>query len=281
MLKRLVVVLAMSFIASNGFRVICADESKGVETFPAPHENAHAHNDYLHERPLLDALNHGFASIEADVFPVEGQLLVAHTFLELSKQKTLESLYLKPLREIVVRNGGSIYANSGGNGNGARRPLILLVDIKTKGVEAFAILESLLKSYDDIVSSSLDGEFREKAVTVIVSGDRARAEIEKSNPRYAAIDGRLGDLESATPANLIPLISDNWGNHFKYRGQGKMPPAEREKLAGIVRKCHTQGRRLRFWATPESPELWTELQNAGVDLIGTDNLAALQTHLEK
>ena len=271
----------MSFIASNGFRVICADESKGVETFPAPHENAHSHNDYLHERPLLDALNHGFASIEADVFPVEGQLLVAHTFLELSKQKTLESLYLKPLREIVVRNGGSIYANSGGNGNGARRPLILLVDIKTKGVEAFAILESLLKSYDDIVSSSLDGEFREKAVTVIVSGDRPRAEIEKSNPRYAAIDGRLGDLESATPANLIPLISDNWGNHFKYRGQGKMPPAEREKLAGIVRKCHTQGRRLRFWATPESPELWTELQNAGVDLIGTDNLAALQTHLEK
>ena len=29
---------------------------------------AHAHNDYMHERPLYDALSHGFGSIEADVF---------------------------------------------------------------------------------------------------------------------------------------------------------------------------------------------------------------------
>ena len=39
---------------------------------------AHAHNDYEHERPLLDALDHGFASVEADVWLVDGQLLVAH-----------------------------------------------------------------------------------------------------------------------------------------------------------------------------------------------------------
>jgi len=28
---------------------------------------AHAHNDYLHARPLLDALDHGFCSVEADI----------------------------------------------------------------------------------------------------------------------------------------------------------------------------------------------------------------------
>jgi hypothetical protein len=272
-LTAIVLLLALNLSSSIGSRTLCAGEARGISNTPAPLENAHAHNDYLHQRPLLDALDHGFTSIEADVFPVDGQLLVAHTFLELSKDRTLEGLYLNPLRDIAKRNGGSVYGDG--------RPIILLVDIKTKGVEACTLLEALLKSYDDVVSSHLDGEFRAKAVTVIISGDRPRAEIEKSNPRYAAIDGRLGDLESTSAASLVPLISDNWGNHFKYRGKGEMPAAEREKLAAIVRKCHDQGRRLRFWATPENSTLWTELRNAGVDLIGTDDLEALQGHLQK
>lgn len=272
-LKAIVLLLALSSSPFSGSRNLCADESKTVAHRSAPLENAHAHNDYLHKRPLIDALDHGFTSIEADVFPVDGQLLVAHTFLELSKDKTLEGLYLNPLRDIAKRNGGRIYGDG--------KPIILLVDIKTKGVEAYALLDSLLQSYDDIVSSHLDGKFLEKAVTIIISGDRPRAEIEKSNPRYAAIDGRLADLELAPSASLVPLISDNWGNHFKYRGEGDMPAAEREKLAAIVKKCHEQGRRLRFWATPESSILWTELQNAGIDLIGADDLEALQKHLQK
>jgi len=272
-LTAIVLLLALNLSSSIGSRTLCAGEARGISNTPAPLENAHAHNDYLHQRPLLDALDHGFTSIEADVFPVDGQLLVAHTFLELSKDRTLEGLYLNPLRDIAKRNGGSVYGDG--------RPIILLVDIKTKGVEACTLLEALLKSYDDVVSSHLDGEFRAKAVTVIISGDRPRAEIEKSNPRYAAIDGRLGDLESTSTASLVPLISDNWGHHFKYRGKGEMPAAEREKLAAIVRKCHDQGRRLRFWATPENSTLWTELRNAGVDLIGTDDLEALQGHLQK
>lgn len=273
LLSAVAILLAVGLSPFRCSAPVCADEPKKAVNLPAPLENAHAHNDYLHDRPLLDALGHGFTSIEADVFPVDGQLLVAHTFLELSKDRTLEGLYLKPLRNIVTQNGGSVYGN--------RKPIILLVDIKTKGAEAYALLNALLKSYDDIVSSHLDGKFREKAVSIIISGDRPRAEIEKSNPRYAAIDGRLGDLDSSPPAILFPLISDNWGNHFKYRGDGEMPTDERKKLAAIVRECHEQGRRLRFWATPENPALWTELRNAGVDLIGTDDLAALQRHLQR
>ena len=36
-----------------------------------PRPQAHAHNDYYHTRPLLDALSHGFCSVEADVFLVD------------------------------------------------------------------------------------------------------------------------------------------------------------------------------------------------------------------
>src|SRR5256885_4523438 len=56
--------------------------------------HAHAHNDYEHPRPLLDALDCGFLSVEADVFLVNGQLLVAHDREKTSPQRTLQSLYL-------------------------------------------------------------------------------------------------------------------------------------------------------------------------------------------
>ena len=39
---------------------------------PKPLGQAHAHNDYYHKRPLLDALSHGFCSVEADVFLKNG-----------------------------------------------------------------------------------------------------------------------------------------------------------------------------------------------------------------
>ena len=58
-----------------------------------------------------------------------------------------------------------------------------------------------------------------------------------------------------------------------------MPEEERGKLRGIVEKVHAQGRRVRFWATPEDPTVWAELVAAEVDHIGTDELDRLRTFL--
>src|SRR5262245_53599684 len=87
----------------------------------SPLKNAHAHNDYWHKRPLLDALNQGFTSVEADIFLVDGKLLVGHDILELQPERTLESLYLEPLARRVRENGGHVC------GKGDR--FILLIDI--------------------------------------------------------------------------------------------------------------------------------------------------------
>src|SRR5438552_3449936 len=65
----------------------------GYRSWPVPLIHAHAHNDYLHRRPLLDALDCGFCSVEADVHLVDGQLLVAHKLNEVRPELTLQSLY--------------------------------------------------------------------------------------------------------------------------------------------------------------------------------------------
>lgn len=243
------------------------------ETRPRPLAHAHAHNDYLHDRPLRDALAHGFTSVEADVYLVDGELLVAHTRSELKPERTLKRLYLDPLREIAGQAGGRLWPDG--------RSLTLLVDIKADGKASYQALARLLTEYDDIISAARDGRLETKAVTVIVSGDRAHDAIAADNPRLVGIDGRLSDLGSSEPPELLPLISDNWSQHFRWRGKGAFPDDERRKLRDIVRRAHDQGRRVRFWATPESTALWRELVDANVDLINTDDLAGLERFLKE
>ena len=99
--------------------------------------------------------------------------------------------------------------------------------------------------------------------------------------RYAGIDGRLTDLDSDKPAHLMPLISDNWGRNFQWRGVGRISPNEKEKLRRTIAKIHAKGRRVRFWATPEAPALWEKLYAAGADFLNTDDLCGLQEFLLK
>ncbi|WP_320772845.1 phosphatidylinositol-specific phospholipase C/glycerophosphodiester phosphodiesterase family protein [Streptomyces sp. CRN 30] len=246
---------------------------------PRPLWRAHAHNDYEHPRPLLDALDHRFGSVETDIYLVDGQLLVAHDPEDLDPARTLEALYLDPLAARVRAQGGQVY-------RGHQRPLQLLVDIKTEGASTYLELDRRLRRYRHLFTSYAHGRVRTGPVTAVISGDRAaRVPMEAQTERRAFYDGRLTDLGTAAPASFAPLISDNWTLNFTWQGVGAFPVAERRKLRGIVSAAHAQGRRVRFWATPDvagpaRDAVWTELLAADVDHINTDDLAGLEAFLD-
>ena len=81
---------------------------KGAEKFPLLLQG-HAHNDYYHKRPLEDALECFFCSIEVDVFLKDGKFLVGHDRVELREDRTLERLYLDPLKKRVLDGKGYVY----------------------------------------------------------------------------------------------------------------------------------------------------------------------------
>jgi hypothetical protein len=253
--------------------VLLAVTTVGIDAAYAaePLLHAHAHNDYWHGRPLLDALDRGFTSVEADIFVVDGKALVGHDRRELKPERTLESLYLEPLARRVKENGGRV--QQGGD------RFFLLVDIKSEADEAYTLLHDMFSKYADLLTEVDRDKVRPGAVTVVVSGNRPIAEMEKATRRYAGIDGRLSDLDSDLPSHLMPMISDNWSAHFTWRGQGNIPAGERAKLREITDQAHKAGRVLRFWETPESESMWRELRSAGVDLIGTDRLDELAAFL--
>jgi len=240
---------------------------------PVPLTRVHAHNDYEHKRPLLDALDQGFCSVEADIFLVDGKLLVGHTRRALKPERSLQALYLDPLKERVAKNGGRVYRNG--------PPVTLFIDLKTNGEATYAALCPVLEEYRDMITSfspAPQGK-EQRAIDVVITGSCPRKVIEAQKERLASIDGTAGDFDSNESADLVPVISENWRSFFKWRGKGPLPEDEKAKLDTFVKKAHDHGRRVRFWAAPDRVSAWQALYAANVDLINTDNLAGAAEYL--
>jgi hypothetical protein len=255
----LIVGVSHWYASGGGARVSAAE--------PMPLIRAHAHNDYEHKRPLFDALEQGICSVEADIFLVDGQLLVGHVRRLLKPGRTLESLYLLPLKERVEKNGGRVYRGG--------PEFTLLIDLKTNGEQTYPVLKRVLAKYADIINVPSDTAAPRRAINVVATGNRPAATIAADSNRLVGIDGVWSDLDSEQPANLIPLISENWRSFFKWRGKGPIPAEEREKIRMAVQKAHAHGRRLRFWGAPDNPAVWQELYEDNVDLINTDDLPGI------
>lgn len=233
-----------------------------------PITNAHAHNDYEHTHPLFDALSCGLCSVEADVHLVDGQLLVAHNRWQTKAGRTLQSLYLDPLRDLVKKNNGHVYPNG--------PEFTLLIDLKDDWKASYPTLRHILEGYTDILTSFEEGKKHTNAITVIVTGNRSLNMFAGERVRLAAMDGDLPVLKTNAPADLVPWISRNWSQSFKWRGTGPMPADELSKLQDIVAQAHQQGRRVRFWGAPDKPPFWQTLRTNGVDLINTDDLEGVK-----
>ena len=164
-------VLLMALFVSVMPVTSCGEQAKVPSGPPSPLLRAHAHNDYLNKRPLLDALDQGFCSVEVDIFLRGQKFHVAHTRFGIRKDRTLEEMYLKPLAERIKRNKGVVFPG--------QKRFILLIDIKDDGDEAYPVLDRLLTSYGSLFTAVLHGKHRPGPVTAILSGARPRALVEK------------------------------------------------------------------------------------------------------
>jgi hypothetical protein len=255
--RALIAVLLLPFTA-------CVSKALATNGLVTPLVRAHAHNDYEHPRPLLDALEQGFCSVEADVHLVDGQLLVAHDPDQVRPDRTLQALYLEPLRDRVERHAGRVYRNG--------PEFSLLIDLKTDWQRTYRVLRPVLAGYTNILTT-FSTTRHPRAVLVVISGNRSKEMFQGEDVRYAAYDGQLADLNTDDPADLVSWISGNWSSVFGWRGEGEFPSTQREKLKRIVSQAHAQGKKVRFWGAPDTPASWRVLLAHDVDLINTDSLA--------
>src|SRR5207247_7535816 len=126
---------------------------------------------------------------EADVFLVNGRLLVGHDADKLEPGRTLESLYLDPLLKRIEANGGRLFA--------VGPPATLLIDVKSEAASTYRELREILKKYTAILTRFENGKVFTNALTVIVSGNRAKEMMASEPVRSAGMAGRTAALDWA------------------------------------------------------------------------------------
>ena len=230
----------------------------------------HAHNDYVNENPLHDALDNGFISVEADVHLVDDQLYVSHDLPEeLDPALTLETLYLDPLKEHIEKNNGFVYRRYSG-------PFYLMIDFKSSAKPSYDKLKKILQNYLSIISVVENGIARKGAVTILISGNRPVGAVLNDNPKLAGLDGRPFNLGQNIPASIMPVISDDFSYFLSWKANGEINEDQYKKLKGLVQNTHDQNKELRLWGTPDNEHVWRFLLDNGVDLINTDNIEAFR-----
>lgn len=229
--------------------------------------NAHAHNDYEHERPLFLALAHGFMSVEVDIHVIADKIYVAHDHpSSLTSTPKLEQLYLKPLKSHIDKNDGCVYPNYHGF-------FYLMIDIKTAAEHSYPVLMDLLDNYSSIISI-VKGKSEEanKPVKVLLSGNRPVELLMSDELKYAGIDGRPHELDERYPNYFMPLISENYQAYLSWNGTGTPDDEELENLINMIDAAHRQNKKVRLWAAPDNPAAWELLISLGIDLINTDRI---------
>jgi alkaline phosphatase len=223
--------------------------------------NAHSHNDYLNPNPFFSAFDEGFGSIEADVFPVNGDLYVAHKKEEIQAKNKLGALYLEPLLgKITVQ---------------PTRKVNLLIDIKENYQQALGILAQELKPLMNYLSTPGNP----KNITISISGERPPPSEYSNYPNFIFFDDDLKRVHSSDQWQRVNLVSLPFDKISKWKGAGPVPHKDLQVLRQKIDSVHSAGKPIRFWAAPDNTEAWKQQEKLGVDLIGTDKISEFANFL--
>jgi alkaline phosphatase len=218
----------------------------------------HSHNDYEQERPFWEAYESGCGSIEVDIFLQNDSIFVAHELETIDKRRPLNSLYLKPIIELLA---------------GAQtEPFQLLIDIKTEAEPTLERLIIELKKYPILLTQN--------RIKFVISGNRPAPQHYKNYPIYIFFDHQSIEDLGEVDLEKVALISLPFHKTVFWNGKEELPAVAKQKVKAILEIVHAQSLPFRFWATPNTELSWKTMSELGVDFINTDTPKTCSAFLE-
>lgn len=252
----------------------------------------HSHNDYEHRIPLFEALGSGCISVEADVHLKDNDLLVGHSDANLHKDVTLRSLYLEPLQRILEEQNGGTSSRRGVYDLAPEQTLVLLVDFKSSGPEAFAEMDAQLEPLRDLdFLTYWDGTTRiMRPLTVVASGNSNFDSVLALNATHRDIfwDAKLERLVALDDNfdNESPTYKFNQSNSYFASTEFRnamvyTSPNDTGRSPNQLEQARVRGLLTRYWDTPTEPPnlrevVWRFLVDAGVGVLNVDDLGAVR-----
>ena len=230
---------------------------------------SHAHNDYMINRPLEDALSNRIYSVEVDIWLKKNKLQVSHNGNRWVGH--LEELYLEPLAQ-RVKKYGSVY--------GDQVRFFLWIDIKDHNPHIVSVLHRTLKKYE-MFSIFTDRKILGAPVTVILTGNSRlkRRYVDQYPRRWAVSDSNHYTESDPIADHRWRYYALDWIKYFKWRGDGSPRPEELKKFREMLKKIHQKGYGVRFYNTPDHARYWKLALEHQVDFINTDKIKELRLFL--
>jgi alkaline phosphatase len=226
--------------------------------------NTHSHNDYEQPAPFWAAWQQQFGSIEADIWFVDGQVLVGHDREEIKSGRTLEEYYIKPLLACLGKNHGHPYADS-------LRRLQMLIDVKADSIATLAALVALLDKYPALEHCP--------CLKWVISGSRPDPSLYTSYPPFIAFDGILHAQYTPAELSRIAMMSDDLRHYTHWDSRTGIPASGLDSLKQDISRSHALNLPVRLWDAPDFPAAWGQLIQLRVDYLNTDHIADLAAWL--
>ena len=218
------------------FFFLCISATAQLKSYTTA--NAHSHNDYLSPTPFYLAFKNGFGSIEADVFPVNGILCVAHEKKEIRPQQTLQNLYLNPLLHEFT--------------SGRMRKLSLLIDIKENYKISLPLLINELKQLNQYLSVPGKPNY----LTIVISGNRPTPADYKDYPDYIFFDSDPKSQHADKEWGRVALVSLSFSRISGWKGIDALKRKDRKAFRNIIDSVHAAGKPIRLWGAPDTKISW-------------------------
>ena len=209
----------------------------------------HSHNDYWRKVPLFSAIEVGCIGVEADIWLFEEELFVGHSVASLTRNRTLNSLYINPLLEILSKQNpkSTMLPDDTSQPHGVfdtdpEQTLILLIDFKTSGRALWPHVQLALQPLrDKSYLTRLNGtELTRSPITVVGTGNTPfdLVNLEETNPyRDVFFDAPLSEMYEDTNSDHLPTAMSTDNNIPKDTKEKEAPSKEDMNMAetGTVR----------------------------------------------
>ncbi len=277
---------------SEGLSSWPTDFSRDINPIPC-----HSHNDYWRVVPLYSAIAAGCIGVEADIWLYEDELYVGHSTASLTRNRTLNSLYINPMLDILSRQNPTTpfhpqadVTPAGVFDTDPSQPLVLLLDFKTSGEALWPHVMSALQSFRErnYLTHVNGSQIVHGPITVVGTGNTPFNLVSSrdSNPHLdiffdAPLDKINNDgnsTDSYTALNSY-YASTSFNKVFGRLKNHRFSDAQLATLRRQIRAAQALGLKARYWELPYWPiglrnHVWDVLVKEGVDLLNVDDLSA-------
>ncbi|KAE8448015.1 hypothetical protein EG329_009938 [Mollisiaceae sp. DMI_Dod_QoI] len=279
-------------------------EGFSEDILPVP---CHSHNDYWHRVPLYEGLAAGCVSTEADIWignlpDGQADLFIGHNSKSLTQSRTLRSLYLDPLKDILSHQQLNMSASLDTSAKAQQTlldttspvgvfsmspntSLVLLLDFKTNGEETWpTVLAQLddLRSQGWLTTWTPTEGIVQRPLTIVASGDAPFNSI-IANDTYRDIfyDAPLTNLTIDTPYNTNNsyYASTSLSKAIGRVGSWKLGAGQKATITSQVQRAKELDLKSRYWDTPAWPvgwrnRVWENLMELSAEVLNVDDLIA-------